>query len=289
MQTRRIFLRSEALGRGYAPALCNGTRAIRNTACYLILNVQSALAKGEGFQTSCERCALLKAGIAIRQENAEKERRFALKVKKCSDALRGGKVRALEAHSMVRDALLKASPLPLPDREHSILTYAQLDAVMKVTGDPSYALPSSKPCGIFGKKLCIGPPLPGAYVKAELKPTFGGYFSAQNSRLGTRRPEAHERARRTQECVQKGRTAGAEETRKGSRDDDGVLGWKDAPGMRRAADAEGHHQHGVEVQQQEASGWMAHADRPAARGDAPCRGPEDQSAPARLRLDAGDE
>jgi len=246
MRTRRIFLRSEALGRGYAPALCNGTRAIRNTACYLIRNVQSALAKGEGFQTSRERCALLKAGIAIRQENAEKERRFALKVRKCSDALRDEKVRALEAHSMVRDALMKTRPLPLPDREHSILSYAQLDAVMKVTGDQSYyalpaqmnqqairrpckswkgyfaalkayaedpsgflgkpkrpgylegeatafltfqicryseaggrgylTLPSSKPCGIFGKKICIGPPLPGAYVKAELKPAFGGYF-----------------------------------------------------------------------------------------------------------------
>lgn len=212
MRTRRIFLGPEALGRGYASALCNGTRAIRNTACYLIRNVQSALAKGEGFQTSRERCALLKAGIAIRQENAEKERRFALKVRKCSDALRDGKVRALEAHSMVRDALLKARPLPLPDMEHSILSYAQLDAVMKAYAEdpsgflgkpkrPGYlegeatafltfqicryseaggrgylTLPSSKPCGIFGKKICIGPPLPGAYVKAELKPAFGGYF-----------------------------------------------------------------------------------------------------------------
>lgn len=95
-----------------------GTRAVRNTANYLIRNVYTALGKAEAERTAKENSVLLKVSMCLREANIRKETAYKKK-------LAAGKT-------------AKLSLFRIPDEKNRTLGYEQIDAILKYSKDPAY-------------------------------------------------------------------------------------------------------------------------------------------------------
>ena len=118
MHTITVYLSKKEAVIPYLNGNMTGSRAVRNTANFLIRNVYTALGKTEEDRTPKENAVLLKVCMCLREANLRKEEQHRKK-------LEGGSEHRLHLFQ-------------IPDEEHRFLSYEQIDAVLKCSEDPAY-------------------------------------------------------------------------------------------------------------------------------------------------------
>ena len=158
MNTITIALREKHPAIEYLNQNMNASRAVRNTANFLIRNVSSALNKEPSERTASERLVLTKVYIALIHANRLRYEAFKKKRKKYEDEL--SKLEEMpdgeektEALKNLKEPVLKL--FNIPDKKHSFLSYGQIDAILKYTEDISYYSCTSQVNQQAIKKTCL--------------------------------------------------------------------------------------------------------------------------------------
>ncbi len=136
MRTRLIDVRKNHPCVVYFQQNTTASRAVRNTANFLIRNTMTGLKKEEHVRTALEKEALEQVFTGIDRENAN--RKVALR-KGMGHVVGVYRCHGLCSTSAIHRLLKRAtSLLQYPTKEHWMLNYYQLDAILKQTQNPSY-------------------------------------------------------------------------------------------------------------------------------------------------------
>ena len=118
MNTVQVYLNKKHAVVPYLRNNTTGSRAVRNSANFLIRNTYTALGKSEAERTPNENAVLLKVCMCLEEANRRKTEYH-------EKQLASGREHTLKLHRF-------------PDEDHKTLSYEQIDAVLKLSEDMAY-------------------------------------------------------------------------------------------------------------------------------------------------------
>ena len=118
MNTTTVYLKKSDPVMQYLTANMAGSRAVRNSANFLIRNVFTALGKDESLRTANENTVLIKAKACIKEANLRREAAHIKKIAKGEKS--------------------ELKYMRIPDEKHRVLSYEQIDAILKISEDEAY-------------------------------------------------------------------------------------------------------------------------------------------------------
>lgn len=134
LRTLIIDLKKDCPAYAYLKRNTTGTRALRNTALFYLRNTMTGLRKSPEERTKLETEVLHDVFTGIHMANEAKEKRYRERMLR----LKASGMRGMSVYGYIMGAIQDAKPLPYPDEAHWCLSYAQLDAILKFTKNPSY-------------------------------------------------------------------------------------------------------------------------------------------------------
>ena len=146
MKTRMIRIKKS--GRtahfwAYFVHQCHLAKNLQNTANFYIRNLRTGLSKEPAKRSANESEVIRITEGSIRKYNRNKRLAFQKKIVSAGKSLFKGKISALAAASRVTGSLSKLRDMSCPDKDHWMLSYEQLNAVLYWSGNRDYfAMPS---------------------------------------------------------------------------------------------------------------------------------------------------
>ena len=134
LRTLTIDLKKDCPAYVYLKRNTTGTRALRNTALFYLRNTMTGLRKSPEERTKLETEVLHDVFTGIHMANEAKGKRYRERMLR----LRASGMHGMPVYGYIMGAVRDAKPLPCPDETHWHLSYAQLDAILKFTKNPSY-------------------------------------------------------------------------------------------------------------------------------------------------------
>ena len=137
MKTRRIIIKPHSPYAAYFKDATMHTKALRNTANFYIRNTMTGLLKSPEERSHNETEVLHFVFTGIQKANAAVHEKFSAATRKAAASEKS----ALSRHVMMIFAAQKADgyrPIPYPTKERRFLSYRQLDAVLKCSGNQDY-------------------------------------------------------------------------------------------------------------------------------------------------------
>lgn len=134
LRTLTIDLKKDCPAYAYLKRNTTGTRALRNTALFYLRNTMTALRKSPGERTKLETEVLHDVFTGLHMANEAKGKRYRERMLR----LKASGMHGMPVYGYIMGAVRDAKPLPYPDETHWCLSYAQLDAILKFTKNPSY-------------------------------------------------------------------------------------------------------------------------------------------------------
>lgn len=139
MKTRTIRIRADEPLGSYAHELTRKTKNLRNVANYYIRNTMTGIRKPPEERTHNETEVLHDVFNGIQMANSNANRR----IRNIIDVVKDTGIPSLEKHACIYKKISKVRYLPYPTAEKWMLSYGQMDAVLKFTQNRDYyALPS---------------------------------------------------------------------------------------------------------------------------------------------------
>ena len=129
--TIQITTKQKCPAAAYLKRNTAGTRAVRNTALFYQRNVMTGLRKSPEERTHNETEVLHYVFTCIQRANVLRERRMH---KKLSALTASG----LAGRAAVRKLLKEIEPIPYPTARKWLLSYVQLEAVLRLSGNVAY-------------------------------------------------------------------------------------------------------------------------------------------------------
>ena len=122
---------------------CHLAKNLQNTANFYIRNLRTGLLKEEVKRSANESEVIRITEASIRQYNQNRHLAFRKKAASIRKSLEEGNLSAMAAAVQVIGKLGKLKEMPCPDKEHRMLSYEQLNAVLYWSGNRDYfAMPS---------------------------------------------------------------------------------------------------------------------------------------------------
>lgn len=135
MHTITVTIKQSHPAMSYLEQNMTGSRAVRNSANFLIRNVYTALGKKPYARTRNECCILVKVGMCLRLANQKKYEAYQKKLAAGKEA--------------------EYKPFSIPDTDHRMLSYGQIDAILKYSEDSAYYSCTSQVNQQAIKKTCL--------------------------------------------------------------------------------------------------------------------------------------
>lgn len=129
--TIRITTKQKCPAAAYLKRNTAGTRAVRNTALFFQRNVMTGLRKSPEERTHNETEVLHYVFTGIQKANALKEARMHKKLASLASS-------GLAGRTGVKKALKEAEPFPYPTARKWLLSYEQLEAILRLSGNQAY-------------------------------------------------------------------------------------------------------------------------------------------------------
>ena len=139
MKTRLIDEKRGSVYDTYFSDVTRHTKSLRNTANFLIRNTMTGIRKSPEERTHNETEVLHLVFTGIHTANENSDMRFHAAFEKASKP----GLSAMEREKIIHTALKRHAILPYPTPEKWMLSYGQLDAILKLVKDRDYyALPA---------------------------------------------------------------------------------------------------------------------------------------------------
>lgn len=131
LHTIQITTKQKCPAAAYLKRNTAGTRAVRNTALFYQRNVMTGLRKSPEERTHNETEVLHYVFTGIQKTNVLREQRMHKKLPSLASS-------GLVGRAAVRKILKEAEPLPYPTARKWLLSYVQLEAVLRLSGNVAY-------------------------------------------------------------------------------------------------------------------------------------------------------
>ncbi|PWM31540.1 MAG: hypothetical protein DBX58_06350 [Clostridiales bacterium] len=139
MRTVMVDIKQNHPAVSYFEKNTTGSRAVRNTANFLIRNTMTGLCKSPEERTHMETEVLHTVFTGIQKANAYKDIQEGKAISAAFQKVKSGELAGLKAHAYLKSKLDSCGKrFSYPTMDHWFLSYEVLDAVLKHTGNTAY-------------------------------------------------------------------------------------------------------------------------------------------------------